>query len=315
MFNDEIYFKNKDTFFELRKIKNIYFSKSGVITTGIYRITKVKTNNEKDFYKYLLLGEENINNKISDVIKKHKKLNLKKELKKVKQYKYITARGISYNYEDKDILIGNEYFFKENNIEIESAEELGTIIYVSVNRELLGYLVISDGIKKSVKKNIDKLDSFGIRKKYLLSGDNYRIVNLIAKEVGINDCYSNSNIYEKGFWYIYNSKNNKGKNMYVRNNEFDKDTIISDINVSFNNVIDDFNKTDIYIKRDIYSVVKMIKYIKDFIGFIWKNLLILIIHILIDILLISIGINYYSVLLILNTIVYIYLYNKYLKIK
>ncbi|MBR2159817.1 MAG: coenzyme F420-0:L-glutamate ligase, partial [Clostridia bacterium] len=92
--------------------------------------------------------------------------------------------GISYKYDKCNILVGNEYFLKEHNIEVERIDEVGTTIYVIKDKELVGYLVISDAIKKSVKKNLLKLEEFGLVRKFLFSGDNTRLVSVIAKEVG-----------------------------------------------------------------------------------------------------------------------------------
>ena len=313
-FKDNIYFKNKDIFFELRKVKNIFFDKSGVITTGEYRITKVKASNEDEFYKYLLIGENKVNNKISEVIKEHKCIDINGYLDKVKNYKYINGRGISYKYEKNNILIGNEYFLKEHNIEVERIDEVGTTIYVVKDKELVGYLVISDTIKKSVKKNLLKLEEFGLIRKFLFSGDNTRIVSVIAKEVGILDYYSNANIYEKGFWYLYNSKKYKGKNVYVRNSEFDSEYLNVDINIDFNNKDILFNNSDILVDNDIYSLVKLFKYIKDFMGDFIKNILLLIIFTIIDILLICFGINYLSIIFSVNILIFIIIYyNNYIK--
>ena len=314
LFKDNIYFKNKDIFFNLRKVKNIFFDKSGVITTGEYRITKVKASNEDEFYKYLLIGENSVNNKISEVIKEHKKIDVNGYLDKVKNYKYINGRGISYKYDKCNILIGNEYFLKEHNIEIERIDDVGTIIYIVKDKEMIGYLVISDGIKKSVKKNLLKLEEFGLIRKFLFSGDNTRLVSVIAKEVGILDYYSNANIYEKGFWYLYNSKKYKGKNVYVRNSEFDSEHLNVDINIDFNNKEIEFNNSDILVDNDIYSLVKLFKYIKDFMGDFIKNILLLIIFTLINILLICFGINYLSIIFSVNILIFVIIYyNNYIK--
>lgn len=313
-FKDNIYLKNKDVFFKLRKVKNIFFDKSGVITTGEYRITKVKASNEDEFYKYLLLGEDSVNNKISKVIKEHKKIDINSYLDKVKNYRYINGRGISYKYEKNNILIGNEYFLKEQNIEVDRIDEVGTIIYVVKDKELIGYLVISDAIKKSVKKNLLRLEEFGLIRKFLFSGDNTRLVSVISREVGIIDYYSNANIYEKGFWYLYNSKKYIGKNVYVRNSEFDNEHLNVDINIDFNNKDIVFNNSDILVDNDVYSLVKLFKYIKDFMGDFIKNILLLIIFILIDVLLICFGANYLSLIFSVNILIFIIIYyNNYIK--
>ena len=64
-----------------------------------------------------------------------------------------------------------------------------TIIYIASKNEYLGYLVISDAIKRGSKKTITNLKNLGIKRILLLSGDNEKIVKSISNKVGINEYY------------------------------------------------------------------------------------------------------------------------------
>lgn len=306
MFDKDIYFKNQDTFFNLNKVKNIFFSKTGVITTGEYKITKVISNDKDLLLYYLIHGEYLVDNKISKVIKDYKDINI--DVSKIKNHKFIEGAGITYKLDKHSVIIGNYYFIKNNKIEVESVDNIGTIIYVVVDKRVLGYVVISDTIKKSVKNNLNLLKKYGINNLVILSGDNNKIVSIVANEVGIRDYYSNLNVFEKAFWYVYVKSNNKGKSIYVRNNEFDKDKINSDINILMSKNEYDTGEYDILIKNDIHNIVRVIRYIKSLRDTLIKNMLIFIIFILLDVLVLCLGIKYLSILLVLNIIMFMIMF-------
>jgi len=306
MFDKDIYFKNQDVFFNLNKVKNIFFSKTGVITTGEYKITKVVSEDKDLLLYYLIHGEYLVDNKISNVIKNY--IDMDVDINRIKNHKFIEGKGITYKIDKHNVIIGNYYFIKNNKIDIEIENNIGTIIYVVVDKEVLGYIVISDTIKKSVKNNLNLLKKYGINNLVILSGDNSKIVSVIANEVGIKDYYSNLNIFEKAFWYVYVKGNNKGKSIYVRNKEFDKDKINSDINILMSKDEYDICEYDILIKNDIHNIVRVIRYIKSFRDTLIKNMLIFIIFILLDVLVLCLGIKYLSILLVLNIIMFMIMF-------
>jgi Cu+-exporting ATPase len=105
--------------------------------------------------------------------------------------------GIAAVYDNKSVLIGNERLMTEfsinlSNIKKEYKEILATAktnIYVSINEEVKGLLVIEDPLKEDSKEAIKKLHEMGI-KLSLATGDNKASAEAIAKEVKIDEVFS-----------------------------------------------------------------------------------------------------------------------------
>lgn len=69
----------------------------------------------------------------------------------------ISGKGISVKIENKQVLVGNEKLMQENNIEYTKCNEIGTVVYVSIENKYSGYILISDEIKEDSFKAIKEL--------------------------------------------------------------------------------------------------------------------------------------------------------------
>ena len=107
---------------------------------------------------------------------------------KVSHYEEIPRKGINCKIGNNNILVGNETLLKENNILFQPSKDIGTIIYASKNDEFIGYIVISDKIKDN---NFSELKKHVNKEIIILSGDNKKQVEEIAKELGVNTFYNN----------------------------------------------------------------------------------------------------------------------------
>ena len=77
-----------------------------------------------------------------------------------------------------------------HGIDCPSVDEIGTIIHVAQEGEYLGWLVISDGIKKTSKAAIRQLKQAGIRNTVMLTGDNRSVAEAVAGQIGIDTVYA-----------------------------------------------------------------------------------------------------------------------------
>ncbi len=173
---------------ELEKLSNIdyiFFDKTGTLTEGVFEINKIKTNMEEEYFLQIIASsEENSVHPIATVIKEKNK----KELLKVSHYEELPGKGVKCKIGKDNILVGNETLLKENNIIFQPSKDIGTIVYASKNNEFIGYIVISDKIKDNnfseIKKQVNK-------EIIILSGDNKKQVEEIAKELEIKTFYNN----------------------------------------------------------------------------------------------------------------------------
>ena len=177
-----ILIKGSDYLDELKDVKEIVFDKTGTLTKGQFGISKIEVYSDKyvenDVLKYVVWGESYSNHPIAKSIVRNAK-NV--ETKKVENYEEITGKGIKYNIDGKTVLVGNSSLVgKEDEI----AES--TKIYLKIDEELVGAILLKDEAKHGTKEAIQALNSRGIVTK-MFTGDNKKAAKQIAEELGISE--------------------------------------------------------------------------------------------------------------------------------
>lgn len=175
----------------IKKIKTLVFDKTGTLTEGVFEVSTLKPNHidEKDMLETLAHAEYYSNHPIAlSILKKY---NGKIDKNIIKNFKEISGKGIKVNIKDKEVIAGNKKLFEEENINFEDIKEIGTIIFLAINKEYKGYVVISDKIKKEAYQLSEKLSNEGINKIIMLSGDNLDIVSKTGKILQIDEYYAN----------------------------------------------------------------------------------------------------------------------------
>ncbi|MGX4598282.1 heavy metal translocating P-type ATPase [Faecalimicrobium sp. JNUCC 81] len=201
----------------LRNVDTVVFDKTGTLTKGVFNVTKVNAVgiSEEQLLEYAAFAEANSNHPIAKSILNY--YDKKIDLDKISSYEEIAAYGIRINYNDELILAGNEKLMKKENIFYSPAKEVGTVVYIAVNQAYRGYIVISDEVKEDSEKAIKNLKSLGIKDVVMLTGDNEKVANSIAKELGVDKVYSNLLPNEKvdKLEEIYKGKSEKEKVIFV----------------------------------------------------------------------------------------------------
>lgn len=177
-----ILIKGSDYLDGIKDIKEIIFDKTGTITTGNFTVSEIQAIDanytEQDILKYFAMGEKNSNHPIAkSILKKYEEIS--KEIENVENFEEISGKGIQYQYEGKTIRIGNTEF---TNAEKENI--VGTVLYLNIDRNVIGKIVLTDEIKPSTKETMEKLHKLGINTK-MFTGDKKEIAEKIAKKVGI----------------------------------------------------------------------------------------------------------------------------------
>ncbi|GAB6149724.1 heavy metal translocating P-type ATPase [Clostridium novyi] len=178
------------------KINTIIFDKTGTITEGKPEVTDIMTTEEfhEDYIVKLVASAEKVSeHPLGGAIVNYAK-NKKIDLIDVTSFKSLTGRGIEANIDNKQLLIGNKRLMNETNIDInefyEKAKELAhngkTPMYIAIDNKAVGIIAVADVIKKNSKLAIQKLQEMGIRT-VMITGDNEKTANAIAKEVGIDE--------------------------------------------------------------------------------------------------------------------------------
>ena len=229
--------------------KYIILDKTGTITEGVFEVTKVESKiKEDDFLKIVASAEQLSIHPISKAIKE----KYSKKLEEVSNYQEISGKGIHCTIQKKDILIGNEKLLEENHISFDKVEDIGTIIYVAINKEYQGYLRISDRIRKS-SKVLEEL----LQEKVILSGDNTNIVKEIAKKCKISTSFGD--LLPEDKVKIVKEYKQTGKTIFIGDGMNDAAVLkVADVGISMGSIGSDaaIEASDIILMNDDLSKVK-----------------------------------------------------------
>lgn len=176
------------------KIKTIVFDKTGTITEGKPKVTDVVTiegYKEDELLQLAASAEKGSEHPLGDAIVKgaeEKGLSMLK----VDKFNAIPGHGIEVTIEGKEILLGNKRLMNDRNIAISLQDESDrlasegkTPMFMAANNKLVGIIAVADVTKESSAFAIKKLHEMGI-KVAMITGDNKRTAEAIAKQVGID---------------------------------------------------------------------------------------------------------------------------------
>ncbi|MEI6039760.1 MAG: heavy metal translocating P-type ATPase [Candidatus Berkelbacteria bacterium] len=180
-----------------QKVNTIVFDKTGTLTEGKLVVTDIELNpkselrNPNEILKIAASLEFGSEHPIAEaIINKAKKDNIK--LVEVTNFKAIAGHGITGEIDDKKYYLGNRKLMIDNKIKIddfndkiEALESQGKTVMILASDTIIGLIAVADTIKTTTKQAIAKLRSIGLTI-YMMTGDNARTANAIAKEIGIN---------------------------------------------------------------------------------------------------------------------------------
>ena len=249
---------------ELENLSNIDYlmlDKTGTITEGIFKVNKIETIiKEEELLKIVASAEANSIHPIANVIKDE----YNDKLYEVTDYKEISGQGISCIINNQKVLIGNEKLLKSNNIEFNKTTDIGTIIYISIDNKYIGYIVISDKIRKE-NKDLSILKKCIKKDIIILSGDNENIVKDVAKKVKIDKYYAG--LLPKDKVKYVNEYKEKGTVMFIGDGINDAPVIKkSTVGVSMGNVGSDaaIEASDVVLMKDNLMKIKEVINISKF---------------------------------------------------
>ena len=192
--------KGGDVVERLSKIKNIAFDKTGTLTYGKLSVVEYKSFNpeydDEALLKILASVEAYSEHPLGKAIISYYKEN-NEELLDIQNFKVNPGKGITANLGEKSILVGNLKLIKDVDINLNKdiiniSEEFTkkgyTVIYLSIDNKLIGYVALSDILREEAKEVISYIKSQKINP-VMLTGDNKNSAQNIASIVGIDDIH------------------------------------------------------------------------------------------------------------------------------
>ena len=168
----------------------VVFDKTGTLTKGVFEVQKIEPIgiSKEELLKIATYAEHYSNHPISKSLKKSYDKNINEE--QIITTQELSGLGIKAKIGEQEVLVGNEKLMKEENITFTKCEEIGTILYVSIQKKYVGYILISDKIKDDAKQTINGLKKNNIKQIVMLTGDRKNVGEVVAKELGIDKVYT-----------------------------------------------------------------------------------------------------------------------------
>ena len=164
--------------------------KTGTLTEGIFEVQKVNPigYSKEDLLRYTSYAESYSNHPIALSIKEaYGKAINEKQVTKTKELK---GKGIIAKVESKEVLVGNEKLMIEYNIDYIKSNDIGTVIYIAIDKTFAGTIIISDKIKEDAYKAVKEFRENNVKKIVMLTGDREEISKNVSKELKLDKYYA-----------------------------------------------------------------------------------------------------------------------------
>ena len=164
--------------------------KTGTLTEGIFKVQKVNAidYSKEDLLKYTSYAENYSNHPIALSIKEAYGKNINEKL--VTKTKEIKGKGVIAKVDSKEVLVGNEKLMEEYNIDYIKSNDIGTVIYIAIDKTFAGTIIISDKIKEDAYKAVKEFRRNNVKKIVMLTGDREEISKNVSKELKLDNYYA-----------------------------------------------------------------------------------------------------------------------------
>ena len=173
----------------LSNMDTIVFDKTGTLTKGEFKVSKVipKGISEQELLRIAAFSENYSNHPIGNSIKEAYGKNIPNEA--VLEVKELAGYGIRAIIEGKEVYVGNGKLMEQQHISYEKVESIGTNVYVAMEGNYVGAIVISDTIKEGAKEALLKMKKVGVKQSVMLTGDRQEVAEAVAKQLGLTKVY------------------------------------------------------------------------------------------------------------------------------
>ncbi len=179
----------------LAKTECIAFDKTGTLTKGVFEVVKVENASGRSSDEVLRMAAyaecystHPISKSLVEAWEKKAGQAIDKE--QVSKVEEISGHGLLAMVEHSQVVVGNRRLMDQQGIITPQSEENGTLVYVAVNGEYAGYIVIADVLKEQSKDAMEKLRKVGVKRLVMLTGDVKGVAEQIAMQLGMDEVRS-----------------------------------------------------------------------------------------------------------------------------
>ena len=174
----------------LSQVKTVVFDKTGTLTKGVFEVSAVHHSpmEQEKLLEYAALAECASSHPISKSLQKAYGKEIDRS--RVTDIEEVSGRGILAKVDGVPVAAGNHKLMEQLGIDFIDCHSVGTIIHMAIDGKYAGHIVISDVIKPNSKQAIEQLHRAGVTKTVMLTGDAKKIAASVAKELGVDEMYS-----------------------------------------------------------------------------------------------------------------------------
>ena len=174
----------------LSQVRTVVFDKTGTLTKGVFEVSAVHHSplEQEKLLEYAALAECASSHPISKSLQKAYGKEIDRS--RVTDIEEISGRGILAKVDGIPVAAGNHKLMEQLGIDFIDCHSPGTIIHMAVDGKYAGHIVISDVVKPNSKKAIEALHRAGVTKTVMLTGDAKKVADSVAKELGVDEVYS-----------------------------------------------------------------------------------------------------------------------------
>ena len=173
----------------LSKVDTVVFDKTGTLTSGKFAVTKVcpfgENVSKAKLLKLAAHAESMSNHPIAKSIVSAYSGEIEQECITGASEK--AGKGVEVCVDGMQVLVGNAAHMSAHNIEFETCNTYETAIYVAINNQYAGYILVADTVKPDAASAISALKECGVAKTVMLTGDKLEVAKHIAEKLKINE--------------------------------------------------------------------------------------------------------------------------------
>lgn len=175
----------------LNDVKYVVLDKTGTLTKGQFEVNELNPTTgytEEELLKYAAYAEAFSNHPIAESIRKAYGEEINNSV--LSNYQEISGHGIKVTKENKEIVAGNQKLMKAEAIDFIREEEVGTVVYLAVDKQFIGSILIADKVKADAANAISALKKLGIKKTVMLTGDSEKVGRKVGTLLGLDEVYT-----------------------------------------------------------------------------------------------------------------------------
>ena len=182
----------------LGRLSAMAFDKTGTLTEGRPVVTDLillNGTNESDLLKITASIERSSDHPLAKAITDYSESRIIGEIPNATEVKSLTGKGIQAKVGDDTVLVAKPSVFMDKfkevlSVPVEQLRYQGrTLIVVATNDKVLGIFGVMDKPRESSKLALHNLRATDVKKLIMLSGDNQKVAETIAKDIGLTDAY------------------------------------------------------------------------------------------------------------------------------